>query len=154
MREMGPAWESRWGGVVPSPLSVPAQPELVSAKWSDGGRFRAPGTLFVQPLSSTFKLWQRTDSLLLCTGGRAGLGGSYLNGRKGCVCWAGVGTPGSSLVVRLDGGGRPSHADGGDPVGRPHMPSPPFMLPLSLQRGVNTDSGSVCREASFEGISK
>uniref|UniRef100_A0A5F9CQN2 Xaa-Pro dipeptidase n=1 Tax=Oryctolagus cuniculus TaxID=9986 RepID=A0A5F9CQN2_RABIT len=27
-------------------------------------------------------------------------------------------------------------------------------VPLSPQRGVNTDSGSVCREASFEGISK
>lgn len=27
-------------------------------------------------------------------------------------------------------------------------------FPLSPQRGVNTDSGSVCREASFEGISK
>ena len=27
-------------------------------------------------------------------------------------------------------------------------------LRLSPQRGVNTDSGSICREASFEGISK
>lgn len=27
-------------------------------------------------------------------------------------------------------------------------------LPLFLQRGINTDSGSVCKEASFEGISK
>lgn len=39
-------------------------------------------------------------------------------------------------------------------VGWPHVLSLPFLLPVSLQRGVNTDSGSVCREASFEGISK
>lgn len=29
-----------------------------------------------------------------------------------------------------------------------------FSLSVSLQRGVNTDSGSTCREASFEGISQ
>lgn len=57
-------------------------------------------------------------------------------------------------LLRLDGGGRPSPAGGGDLVGWPHVLSLPFLLPVSLQRGVNTDSGSVCREASFEGISK
>lgn len=57
---------------------------------------------------------------------------SYLKGGKGWVGWAEAGAPCRRPVWRVCA----------------------LTFPLSLQRGVNTDSGSICREASFEGISK
>lgn len=65
----------------------------------------------------------------------------------------GVAAPGSSPGPSLAG-------EAGPPVQAVGMPCNPgwricaLTLPFSPQRGVNTDSGSVCREASFEGISK
>lgn len=57
--------------------------------------------------------------------------------RKGWVGWARVGAPGPYPVPQ-------------GPVWQFYA----LTLRLSPQRGVNTDSGSICREASFEGISK
>lgn len=57
---------------------------------------------------------------------------SYLKGGKGWVGWAEAGAPRRRPVLRVCA----------------------LTFPLSLQRGVNTDSGSICREASFKGISK
>lgn len=57
--------------------------------------------------------------------------------RKGWIGWARVGAPGPYPVPQ-------------GPVWQVYA----LTLRLSPQRGVNTDSGSICREASFEGISK
>ena len=57
--------------------------------------------------------------------------------RKGWAGWARAGVPGPYPV----------------PQG-PVWQVCALTLRLSPQRGVNTDSGSICREASFEGISK
>ena len=62
--------------------------------------------------------------------------GACLSGRDG-LAGARVGAPGPYPVPQ-------------GPVWQVYA----LTLRLSPQRGVNTDSGSICREASFEGISK
>lgn len=120
-------------------LPVCGQPELMSAECSEAGGLALPA----------FQAATGEEGLLLCWGPAS----SYLKGRKGWVGLAGVGAPDSSPVLSLAGGGRPSHAGHGDTLW-PHVTHLCPHLPLSPQRGVNTDSGSICREASFEGISK
>lgn len=103
--------------------------------------------------SSFFKLRQRKE--LPAFVGRGRLAGSYLTGRKGWICLPGRGG-GSRFFPSPKAGWRrqalPCRLWG--PAPWPRVTSLPLTLPLSLQRGVNTDSGSVCREASFEGISR